>query len=156
MPLAPTPGPCGQNSTSPPLSRRGERRTRCCNGQAGRAGAGAIAWEVGNTAAPAFPWLRAALSGELSMRARRRLAVSFCLGSSGEGSPMKRANLMLATLAFLGLAAPSEAGYVLTDLGTFVPQGVNNAWQVVGYSYIPSSFSYNAFLYSNGVLTNLS
>ncbi len=67
--------------------------------------------------------------------------------------------LFVGTL-FCISTAPVWADYTITDLGNFggtssSGTGINNNGQVVGYGYTAGNAAYQAFLYSNGVMTNL-
>jgi probable HAF family extracellular repeat protein len=55
----------------------------------------------------------------------------------------------LAALALLVFPLRSPAGYLVSDMGFFQPYAMNNAGQVVGYTYD------HAYLYSGGKLTDL-
>ena len=71
--------------------------------------------------------------------------------------------MLLRFWAFCALFAggatclPAAVLYTVTDLGRGTSaKGINNAGQITGYSYIqPGSFDGHAFLYSNGVMTDL-
>jgi probable HAF family extracellular repeat protein len=45
--------------------------------------------------------------------------------------------------------------YSVTDLGTFLPSGINNAGQMTGSSDDTSTGNTRAFLHSNGQMTDL-
>ncbi len=70
--------------------------------------------------------------------------------------------LLLIVLA-IEVAISSSAfavTYTITDLGTLggtdsVALGLNEAGQVVGYSYLPDNTTFRAFLYSNGTMHDL-
>jgi probable HAF family extracellular repeat protein len=87
------------------------------------------------------------MNAEKSSVARVRRFIAVAIGSSG----------MLACLALSPVANAQQ--YTLTDLGTLGGleswgTGINANGQVVGYSYVSGTHSH-AFLYSNGMMTDL-
>ena len=68
--------------------------------------------------------------------------------------------LILALIFSFADASPAQAAYTMTDLGTLgglssEPVAINEAGQVIGYSYLAGDDTQHGFFWDGGVMTDL-